>query len=429
MLIFLKIIYNLIFIPFLKLVIKFNNHFKKNNRDNSIINLYKYINNISNEKKRIWFHASSMGEFEQAKPIIELLKEQYKEVVIICTFFSPSGYENQKYYQFADFTSYIPIDSKKNAKEFIDNIKPDLAVFVRYDLWINMFKQLKLDGAKIFLINATIPGSYFKFYFKYFKSYFNYAYSFIDDIYCFNQESFNYFKTYNLNLNLLLSSDTRLDRISQIVSEAKKSKNILVKLRKSNVKYLVAGSSWEHDENLIIKAVNEVNNDSEQIKVIFVPHKPTEDNISRLSSQLNNSILYSKIEIMSDDEFNNLNFSHIIVDKMGILLKLYSIADIAYVGCGFGDGVHSTAEPAGYGIPIISGPNIQKSPDAVQLQKNGGLILIENEIELKIIIQKLISDDSFYNLTCKQSLEYINQNIGSSEHIVSRIGEAIYGYK
>lgn len=247
--------------------------------------------------------------------------------------------------------------------------------------------------------------------------------------FCFNQEAMNYFNIYNLKSTLHLSSDTRLDRISKIVNESKKSLNIISKIKKSNFIYLVAGSSWEHDENLIIKAVNEINKGIEKIKIIFVPHKPTEDNISRLKYQLKDSILYSQIELMSDNELEYLQFSHIIVDKMGILLKLYSVADIAYIGCGFGDGVHSTAEPAGYGIPIISGPNIHKSPDAIELHRNKGLIIINDEIELENAILKLMTDNNFYIETSKNSFDYINKNIGSSEQIVKKIGEAINGYK
>jgi len=429
MIVLLKIVYNFLFIPFLNLFLYLNNKFKKLNRNNSIINLYKNIYNTNNEKKRIWFHASSMGEFEQAKPVIELIKEKYPEHLIICTFFSPSGYDNQRNYEFADLTSYIPVDSKSKAKEFVEQVKPDIAVFVRYDLWLNFLNELKLDKTHILLINATIPGAYFKSFYSIIKSYYSYSYSFFDDIFCFNQESLNYFEAINIGSKLHLSSDTRLDRIAKTVSNAKKSYSLINQIKKENYIYLVAGSSWEYDENLIIRVIEKINVKNEILKVIFVPHKPTNENVSRLHSQIKNSILFSKIENMNKDDINTLDFSHIIVDKMGLLLKLYSIADIAYVGCGFGDGVHSTAEPAGYGIPIISGPNIHKSPDAVELNQKGGLLIIHNDEELLEIIKILIGDKQFYKDVSYQSYEYINKNIGSSNQIVHKIEELINGFE
>ncbi|HRP02207.1 MAG TPA: glycosyltransferase N-terminal domain-containing protein [Candidatus Kapabacteria bacterium] len=420
-----KIIYNNLFIPLLRLFIDKNLKSKNIDRNLSINVLYQELSNINNEKKRIWFHASSMGEFEQAKPIIEALKEIDSNLIIICTFFSPSGYENQKDYKYADFTSYIIYDNKRKVEEFVEKIKPDIAIFVRYDLWINILNTLKINNIKTVLINATIPSVYFKPYYKLFTPFYQYVYQFFYEIYCFNANSLEFFKGLRLHSKLILSSDTRLDRISKVVNNIRNSKAEFEYLKSDKCLNLIVGSSWEYDENLIIEAVQQINRDKFKVRIIFVPHKPNKENVNRLKSQLGSSILYSQLEAKKASDINVIQNSHIIIDKIGILLKLYSIADIAYVGCGFGDGVHSTAEPAGYGLPIISGPNIKKSPDAVELNKLGALMVINNVAELVECINILIENQSYYSNASLQSFEYINKNIGSTEVITNRIIELI----
>jgi len=419
----LLFIYNYILIPILKIYFKFNH---KLNRDKVICDFYEKIKLDNSANNRVWFHASSMGEFEQVKYIIELLKKERPELRIICTFFSNSGYENQKNYKFADYISYLPIDTKDNAKKFIETLKPNLAVFVRYDLWLNFLINLKERNIPSLLINATYPKIYKnKIIFKLIKSYYIYTYSLISEIFAVNNESFNFFKNELSYENVYQSKDTRLDRIAEIVDQSKKHDILPNEIINSKSVTLVAGSTWEKDIELISKMLKEINKNKFLLRAIIVPHKPEKDKIEQIENLIPNNIRLSNIENLDNNQLSKFKEHHLIVDKIGILLKLYKYADIAYVGCGFGDGVHSTAEPAGYGLPIITGPNINNSPDAIELHKIGALQIIKNEKELINWIDKLLSDNNLRTVIGEKSKRYMQENKGFSFKITKYIIEKL----
>jgi 3-deoxy-D-manno-octulosonic-acid transferase len=398
----------------------------KLNRNKIISDFYKIIENNNSNTKKIWFHSSSMGEFEQVKYIIELLKKELPQIKIICTFFSNSGYENQKNYKFADYISYLPIDTKDNAKKFIETLKPNLAVFVRYDLWLNFLINLKERNIPSLLINATYPKIYKnKIIFKLIKSYYIYTYSLISEIFAVNNESFNFFKNELSYENVYQSKDTRLDRIAEIVDQSKKHDILPNEIINSQTATLVAGSTWEKDIELLGKLLREINKDKFLLRAIIVPHKPEKDKIEQIENLIPNNIRLSHIENLDNNQLSKFKEHHLIVDKIGILLKLYKYADIAYVGCGFGDGVHSTAEPAGYGLPIITGPNINNSPDAIELHKIGALQIIKNEKELINWIDKLLSDNNLRTVIGEKSKRYMQENKGFSFKITKYIIEKL----
>lgn len=416
-------IYNFILIPILKIYFMLN---YKLNRNKIISDFYKIIENNNSNTKKIWFHSSSMGEFEQIKYIIELLKKEQPDVKVICTFFSNSGYENQKKYQYADYISYLPVDSEKNAKKFIEIVNPNLAIFVRYDLWLNFLINLKERNIPSLLINATYPKIYKnKIIFKLIKSYYIYTYSLISEIFAVNNESFNFFKNELSYENVYQSKDTRLDRIAEIVDQSKKHDILPNEIINSQTETLVAGSTWEKDIELLSKLLREINKDKFLLRAIIVPHKPEKDKIEQIENLIPNIIRLSSIENLNKNELIKFKEYHLVVDKIGILLKLYKYADIAYVGCGFGDGVHSTAEPAGYGLPIITGPNIINSPDAIELHKIGALHIIKNEKELINWTTKLLSDKSLRTIIGEKSKRYIEQNKGFSLNITKYIIEKL----
>lgn len=418
----LLFLYNFIFIPILRIYFEFN---YKLNREKVILDFYKKLKE-DNFSYKVWFHSSSMGEFEQVKYIIELLKKERPELRIICTFFSNSGYENQKNYKFADYISYLPIDTKDNAKKFIETLKPNLAVFVRYDLWLNFLINLKERNIPSLLINATYPKIYKnKIIFKLIKSYYIYTYSLISEIFAVNNESFNFFKNELSYENVYQSKDTRLDRIAEIVDQSKKHDILPNEIINSKSVTLVAGSTWEKDIELISKMLKEINKNKFLLRAIIVPHKPEKDKIEQIENLIPNNIRLSNIENLDNNQLSKFKEHHLIVDKIGILLKLYKYADIAYVGCGFGDGVHSTAEPAGYGLPIITGPNINNSPDAIELHKIGALQIIKNEKELINWIDKLLSDNNLRTVIGEKSKRYIEENKGFSFKITKYIIEKL----
>ncbi|PKL86489.1 MAG: hypothetical protein CVV22_03180 [Ignavibacteriae bacterium HGW-Ignavibacteriae-1] len=369
----------------------------------------------ANGEKRIWFHASSMGEFEQAKPIIEKIKAQAPKIKIFCSFFSPSGYLNQRQYEFADYVFYMPIDIKSKAKSAIAKIQPDLVVFVRYDVWLNHLGILKKLNIPTFLICASYPSNVKLASSAFLKPFTRYIYSHFNKIYAVSKLHGDLFRGIGIKAEILDSSDTRLDRISSQVAKARSKPIIPIEFTKATMT-LVAGSTWEKDENLLIEAVESVNKSRFRIRMILVPHEPRIENIERLRKSLKNHVLLSSLNLNIED-FKKLGNNHIIVDSIGKLLFLYANADFAYVGNGFGKCVHSTSEPAGYGLPIATGPNISGSPDATELHRTGALEVIENVDDLYNWLILMLENLERRSIQGDSALKYVNQGKGEADLI------------
>lgn len=412
----------------IKILRKFN---KKLDEREKYLSSHQNLPFNASPTKTIWFHASSMGEFEQAKPIIELLKEKYPEIKIIVSFFSPSGFNTQKNYKNADYICYLPFDTLENADKFVRQIKPDLAIFIRYDIWRNYLKVLKNKGIPTFLINATQPSN------KLFRNFYitrNFIKSnmlLFSEIITVDRSHTNYFLSIGLK-NVKTLTDTRFDRIADYVNDAKSRLIFPTEfLKNKNQLVLVAGSIWKEDVNIIVDCIEEFNMENgTQIKVIYVPHEPNQENIQYIKSKVKSFVLLSEIiknihdgQIMQTK--NKLLNSDVIVDSIGYLLRLYNYADFAYVGGAFGAGIHSVTEPAGYGIPIVTGPNLSKSSDAIILRNQGALTSIHSKIELKNWIKKIITDLNYYQKTSEISSKYIFDSIGSSKKVFELIGSTI----
>lgn len=421
---FVYFIYNYLIISisylFYKIFILFNK--KSFDRENKWRDLLYSV--PEKNKLRILIHSASMGEFEQAKPVIEEIRKIYNDCEIIASFFSPSGYDNQKNYQYINNALYLPIDTESNAKEFVDILKPDIAIFVRYDLWLNTLLALNKANCKNFLICAAKPSENWFSSKKLAKSYFMHSYNQFQHIFTVDAIQTKYLQSINVTSPITTLSDTRSDRILYLVNIAQSQKIITDELLNNSVN-LVAGSSWQKDEELISNAVNIINKNEFKIRVIYTPHLPTLNNIERIKSYHKNTILLSdllnKIENNSPFLEQEIANSHIIVDSIGKLLKLYANADIAYIGGAFGSGIHSVSEPAGYGIPIISGPDIYKMPDAVTLNKLNSLKTISNSNELNEILTQLINDLELRQRIGLINQNYIKNNSGSSIKIAEYI--------
>jgi 3-deoxy-D-manno-octulosonic-acid transferase len=422
-----EIVYNCLFIPFGKAYFAFFSLFKNkiSQRTNKIHYLIDYIPNKQYAQKRIWFHSSSMGEFEQAKPVIEKLKLIKPDISIICTFFSPSGYENQKNYKYADYVLYIPFDCRYEASKFLSKLDCDLAVFVRYDTWFNHLKILNIMNIPVILINGTIPGGTDSLIGLISKPYFQYIYSFFTKIFTVGERHTNFYKNNIKCKNVFTLNDTRLDRISSQVESASKNP-VIPNGVFDNEFVMVAGSSWEKDEELIYNAIDVINTNNFILRTIFVPHEPTPIRIEQICKKVKDSILLSELEpLFLNDSIENIKLilhnKHIIVDSIGKLLRLYANADAAFVGCGFGDGVHSTVEPAGYSIPVASGPNILKSPDAMELKKIGALRIVKYSDDLTHWISNFINNPTDKDRIGKIAGDYVNNSKGSTDKIVDEL--------
>jgi 3-deoxy-D-manno-octulosonic-acid transferase len=386
----------------LRCVAPFNKKIKKGvvGRSNTFKILEKKINK---NDKTLWFHCASLGEYEQGLPVFKELKSHYNTHKIVLSFFSPSGYEIRKNSPVADIVVYLPMDTKNNAKRFIDLINPELTVFVKYDIWPNFLNQLKKRKSRAILISAAFreTQSYFKFYGKQLRQ----ALFTFEHIFTQNEGSKKLLHSINYN-QVTVSGDTRFDRVfSQL--ELDNSLDF-IETFKDNKLCVVAGSTWPEGEDILANYIN--NNATKDVKFIVAPHNIKLSQIRGFQNKLNvKSILFSEKE---NEALKKANV--FIVDTIGVLSKIYSYADIAYVGGAIGNiGLHNTLEPAVFGVPIIIGKNHSKFPEAKAMIDNGGMFSIANQIEFDNTLTQLLNISDFRKKCGSKNLEFINQNKGA----------------
>jgi 3-deoxy-D-manno-octulosonic-acid transferase len=371
---------------------------------------------------RIWFHAASMGEFEQAKPVIEKLKEQRPEAQIIVSFFSPSGYDNQKNYSFADAVVYLPLDTRGTMRRFVSLLKPDAAVFVRYDIWFNVLAELHRQHIPALLICATLnPASFLLS--STLAAFTRKAYSFFTKIYTAGigeTEQFIQHRLVNPEV-LITAADTRFDRILSQVQHAAEHPVLPPELFSPGDIVLVAGSTWEPDEDVLLQAYERLSEPyRSKLRIIMVPHEPNETTVARLLARLPGAAKLSTIEAAIQNN-TTPEFTHIIVDSIGKLLRLYNHAHCAYIGGGFGVGVHSVTEPAGYGIPLACGPAISRARDAIALHNRGALYVVKDGNDATEWLTSILSSPSTREKRGSVALEYLHSATGYSTTIARDI--------
>lgn len=378
--------------------------------------------------KLVWFHAASMGEFEQAKYIIEQLKSKYSNIQILVTFYSPSGYENQKDYPFADAVIYLPNDTQGDIKKFLNKFQPDLCVFIRYEVWHNFLYQCSKRKIPALLIAATKPSKSKLASLELVNQFYAMNYSFFNKIYTVGDEHTRFFESLYINSEIVTATDPRFDRINEVV-EKNRNNYIIPKELFADEFILVAGSTWPQDEEIIIDALSRVNSNKLLYRCIFVPHEPTEEHINNLQSKIDAVLLSELMKEINENGLESakhlLGQKHIITDSIGKLLSLYALADIAYIGGAFGAGVHSVTEPAGYGLPLATGPKVKSSPDAVELSKIGALTLVKNASDIEKWLMNM-TDKDIRNDVGQISRTYITSNLGTSNKIISDITEYLF---
>lgn len=368
------------------------------------------LNKLSPNDKTIWFHAASLGEYEQGLPVIEKIKVQYPNHKIVVTFFSPSGYEVRKNNTVADATVYLPLDTKSNAQKFIKAINPELVFFIKYEYWPNYLNELKKLEIKTYLISGIFREN--QAFFKWYGGFYRNALKTFDYFFVQNESSKKLIQSICFN-NVKISGDTRFDRVVSIL-ERDNSLDFIEQFKNKKTT-IVIGSSWPKDESLL---VNYINNASDEIKFIIAPHNIKADQISNLKSQITkSSVLFSE---KSNVDLSNFNV--FIIDTIGILTKIYSYADIAYVGGGFGNpGVHNILEPATFGVPIIIGPNYSHFAEATALVHQGGCISISNQNELNDAFNLLINNEDERNEKGHICSTFVQMNKGATDVILKHI--------
>jgi 3-deoxy-D-manno-octulosonic-acid transferase len=374
----------------------------------------------SRTPKRIWFHSSSLGEFEQAKPIIAELKRRFPNIVVMVSFFSPSGYDHTKNYKLADIITYIPFDSYRNARRFIDTLKPDAAVMVRYDIWPNHVWALRKKSIPIFLANATMRRHSPR-HFPLVRSFHHSVYNMFDHILTVSEQDVEAFKQFGLSSPVLAAiGDTRYDQVWQRSIEAK-TKHLLPTKVTTKRRIIVVGSSWDSDEEVLIPALNKLVKKSPKLLIILVPHEPTLSNIERIERELNAQLTSIRFSDLHDYK----NEGVIIIDSVGILMPLYQYADISYVGGSFKQGVHNVLEPAVYGSPVVFGSVHDNSQEATQLAREGAAFVARNEEELYRHFHTLLSDESHRRTAGSKAQAFVKRNIGATERFLSYLEKVL----
>nr|WP_281502552.1 glycosyltransferase N-terminal domain-containing protein [Arenibacter sp. F20364] len=367
------------------------------------------LQNISQDDQIIWVHTASLGEFEQGLPIIELLKKNYPANRILVSFFSPSGYEVKKNTAAADMVTYLPMDTPKNAKKFIDIVNPKLVIFVKYEIWPNYLKTLSQRGIPTVLISALFKENqiYFKSYGGFMiKALRNFSHIFVQD-----SRSIELLNTINIK-NTDISGDTRFDRVIEILE---RDNNLAFMAEfKNGERTLVAGSTWPEDEEVLVPYINAGRS---TLKFVLAPHNIKPEHINKLKSSINKkTILYSELENKDLSKYEVL-----IIDTIGILTKIYSYADISYVGGGFATGLHNTLEPAVYGIPVIIGPNFKGFKEAEDLVDKGGVLVVKSRQEFNTLANQLLGDMEYLKKTGDINSTYVSENKGASIQIMAYV--------
>ncbi len=369
---------------------------------------------INTTNKTIWFHAASLGEYEQGLPVIEKIKVQYPNHKIVVTFFSPSGYEVRKNNTVADATVYLPLDTKSNAQKFIKAINPELVFFIKYEYWPNYLNELKKLEIKTYLISGIFREK--QAFFKWYGGFYRNALKTFDYFFVQNESSKNLIQSIGFN-NVKISGDTRFDRVVSIL-ERDNSLDFIEQF-KNNKTTIVIGSSWPKDKNLL---VNYINNASDEIKFIIAPHNIKSEQIANLKSQITKSTILFSENVETRYALSLQKKNVFIIDTIGILTKIYSYADIAYVGGGFGNpGVHNILEPATFGVPIIIGPNYSHFAEATALVHQEGCISISNQNELNEAFDNLISNEDVRHEKGHICSTFVQMNKGATEVILKHI--------
>lgn len=365
---------------------------------------------ISSSDKTIWFHAASLGEFEQGLPVMEKIKEQFPNHKIVVTFFSPSGYEVRKNNVIADATVYLPLDTKSNAQKFLKLVHPDLVFFIKYEYWPNYLNELKKLNIKTYLISGIFREN--QAFFKWYGGFYRNALKTFDYFFVQNESSKKLLQSLGFN-NVKISGDTRFDRVVSILE--RDNSLDFIKQFKNNTTTIVIGSSWPKDESLL---VNYINQTIEKVKFIIAPHNIKSEQIQELKNSITKKTILFSEKVNTDLS----DYDVLIVDTIGILTKIYSYADIAYVGGGFGNpGVHNILEPATFGIPIIIGQNFSHFAEAVALVHQEGCVSISNQNEFNDAFSNLISNEDIRYEKGHICSTFVQMNKGATDIILKHI--------
>ncbi|HET6255169.1 MAG TPA: glycosyltransferase N-terminal domain-containing protein [Puia sp.] len=370
-------------------------------------------------KPLVWMHCSSLGEFEQGRPVIEELRRVVPGMRVVLTFFSPSGYKAKHDYSGADHVYYLPLDSPANARRFVDLVKPTLVLWVKYDYWYYFLVELRKRNVPVLLISGLFrPDQPF---FRWYGRLHRYMLECFSHLFVQTEASRLLLKQLRVTENVTVSGDTRFDRVIEIAAE--KSELPEVEAFCGSQAVIVAGSTWEEDE----EEMDHYANSHPEIRFILAPHEISEDRLAEVERLFRHCIRYSKWVANGAGKAARPGWPEpnvLLIDNIGMLAKLYRYASVAYVGGGFGDdGVHNVLEAAVYGKPVVYGPVIEKYIEAVELTESGGGIVIDSALEAERVFDRLLNDPYEREETGKASREYVHSKKGATGTIIRFIQE------
>ena len=373
----------------------------------------KELTKIPSDKKVFFFFFSSLGEFEQGRPLIEKIKNKHPEIFILLTFYSPSGYEIRKNYKNADLIMYLPPDTKKNACYFIKHAHPTLAVFIKYEFWYNFIFYAKKEGVKLYSIATLFRNGqiFFKPWGKWFRKHLQY----FEHFYAQNEQTALIAEKHDLK-KITIAGDTRFDRVAEIASQNEEID--LVKEFAANHFTVIAGSSWPAEHNLLAKLCNHGPDD---IKYIIAPHELNEKQYELLEKNIEAKV--TRLSQVSETQVKHARV--LIIDSIGLLSRLYRYGNVALIGGGFGKGIHNVLEPAVYGLPVIFGPEYKKFHEAVTMVAQKIAFPINNYQQLETIIGKLYHNKEYLREKSTQTRLFVEHQLGATDLILQEIEKQI----
>ncbi len=369
------------------------------------------LGGVSLEGDVIWVHCASLGEFEQGRPLIEAIRRKNPSYKIVLSFYSPSGYEVRKNYKEADVVCYLPSDTRANAKRFISTVNPRMVFFVKYEYWYNYFRELKEVGTPLYLVSAIFRKD--QIFFKWYGGWFRKILNNVKCFYIQDEKSAALLDGIGIKA-YIVAGDTRFDRVAAIAAAANPIP--VVENFATGAKVLVAGSTWPADEQII---ANYINNSAKDVKLIIAPHMVDESHIQQLERRFALPVCrYTKVkgEIGADIRV-------LIIDTIGLLSAIYRYGSVAYLGGGFGKGIHNTLEAATYGMPVIFGPRHLKFKEAIDLKEKGAGFSINDSVEFGNLMERLWDDENkdYLKKSGEAALEYVQSMCGATEEILKLI--------
>ncbi|WP_128543008.1 3-deoxy-D-manno-octulosonic acid transferase [Larkinella soli] len=371
-----------------------------------------------NQTPVAWFHAASLGEFEQGRPVMEAFRRQYPGYKILLTFFSPSGFEVRKTYGGADYIFYLPIDTPANARAFLDLVRPKIAFFIKYEFWYNYLRELKRRSVPVVSFSTIFrpEQAFFKPYGGFYRNFLH----FFDHLLVQNRQSVELLAGIGIT-QVTLAGDTRFDRVRQVV-EAKKEIPVAAAFKQGNP-LLVVGSAWQADMDLLIPFLNGF---GKPLKVIIAPHEIHGEEIERWRGQLKGgSVRFSETQSDAFRQTALEEADYLIIDNVGMLSSLYQYGEFAYIGGAFGKGLHNILEAATFGMPLFFGPNYTKFQEAVDLVRQGAAFTVTNEAGFRAVFGKLYDSEPARREAARITADYVRANTGATEKVMEVAGRLL----